>query len=104
MPSVGKSGSGKSTIVDLLPRFYDATHGAVRIDGIDIKQIELNDLKICFAVVSRNPSCFVGSTIEEKIFDLVSDATLEDGKSKSAGGQCRNFILETSEGYQTQIR
>ncbi len=98
---VGKSGSGKSTIVDLLPRFYDVTHGAVRIDGIDIKQIELNDLKNLFAVVSQEPILFHG-TIEENI-RFGSDATLEDIKSAARVANAENFILETSEGYQTQI-
>ena len=63
---VGHTGAGKTTIISLLMRFYDIQKGAIRIDGVDIRQMDLNDLRRRFGVVLQDPFLFTG-TIENNI-------------------------------------
>jgi subfamily B ATP-binding cassette protein MsbA len=99
---VGGSGAGKSTFVDLLPRFYDPQQGSIKIDGIDIRSIRLKSLRDLMSVVSQDAILFNDSIYNNIVFGL-------EGVSESeviAAAKIANahdFILATEHGYQTNI-
>lgn len=98
---VGKSGSGKSTLVDLLPRFYDVTEGEILIDGINIKDYDLQSLRSLFAVVTQEPILFHGSIAENIQFgDDVSTAEINEAASIA---NAQEFIHLSEEKMNTQI-
>jgi len=99
---VGSSGAGKSTLVDLLPRFYDVTGGKVTLDGVDIRNIKLHDLRSVMGLVSQEAVLFNDSIFNNIVFGLhsVSESeVIEAAKVANA----HEFILATENGYQTQI-
>lgn len=99
---VGASGGGKSTIADLLPRFYDPTAGKVTLDGVDIRQFNIRDLRNCFGIVSQEAILFNDSIYNNIVFGMgnVSEADVhEAARIANAHG----FILATPQGYQTNI-
>ena len=99
---VGSSGSGKSTIADLIPRFYDVVDGSVTIDDFDIKDIEINSLRRLMGIVSQETILFndtIGSNIKYGL-QSVSDKRLEVA-AKNANAL--DFIKEQPEGFETMI-
>ena len=99
---VGASGSGKTTICDLIVRFYDTTGGDIEIDGINIKEIALHDLRSKFSIVSQETTLFYDSILNN--ITLGEDKIPMNEIIKAAKiAQAHDFIMETAEGYQTHI-
>ena len=99
---VGPSGAGKTTIISLIPRFYDVTGGAVLIDGIDVRQFRLDDLLRQIALVDQETTLF-NDTIANNIRLGCPDASLEDVERAARSAFAHDFIVEMSEGYATNI-
>ncbi|KAA3455984.1 ABC transporter B family member 15-like [Gossypium australe] len=98
---VGQSGSGKSTIISLIERFYDPLKGVVKIDGRDIKSYNLKTLRKHIALVSQEPTLFVG-TIRENILYGASDETDESEVIEAAkAANAHDFIAGLANGYET---
>ncbi|MEY3321099.1 MAG: hypothetical protein RLZZ417_682 [Bacteroidota bacterium] len=99
---VGASGSGKTTICDLIVRFYDTTGGDIEIDGINIKEIALHDLRSKFSIVSQETTLFYDTILNN--ITLGEDKIPMNEIIKAAKiAQAHDFIMETAEGYQTHI-
>ena len=99
---VGSSGAGKSTIADLIPRFYDVVGGSVTIDGVDIKNIEINSLRRLMGIVSQETILFndtIGSNIKYGLQN-VSDKRLEVAAENA---NALDFIKDQPEGFETMI-
>ena len=99
---VGQSGSGKSTFVDLLPRFYDVTRGAILIDGIDIRRLSFYNLRELMGNVNQDPILF-NDTIYNNIAFGVESATPEQVEQAARIANAHDFIMQTEKGYQTVI-
>jgi len=99
---VGKSGVGKTTTVNLVSRFYDADHGAIVIDGIDIRKIRLQDLRSQIGIVSQEPVLFSG-TIAENISYGKPGASFEDIAAAARLANAHSFILAKPDGYDTRV-
>lgn len=99
---VGASGAGKSTLVDLIPRFYDPQVGRVSIDGIDIRQLKIGDLRALMGNVNQDPILF-NDTIFNNIAFGVEGATQEQVEAAARIANAHDFIMEKDEGYQTNI-
>jgi len=99
---VGASGAGKSTFVDLIPRFYDVEEGQVCVDGHDIRTVSKKDLRAAISVVSQDTFLF-NETITENIRVGRSDATDEDVQAAARHAYAHEFILELEEGYETVV-
>lgn len=99
---VGQSGSGKSTFVDLLPRFYDACDGEIRIDGVDIRQLSLFNLRDLMGNVNQDPILF-NDTIFNNIAFGVESTTPEQIENAARIANAHDFIMQTESGYQTVI-
>lgn len=99
---VGLSGAGKSTMVDLLPRFYDVTRGAILIDGINIKEMTLNSLRDMFGIVTQEIILF-NDTIRNNIAYGRDDIPFEKIIEAARNANAHDFILETERGYDTEI-
>ena len=99
---IGSTGSGKSSLVNLIPRFYDATEGSVKIDGVDVKRIDLKKLRESIAVVPQKTTLFTG-TILENIRWGNENATLEEVENWAKVSQAHEFILSFPEGYNTVL-
>ena len=99
---VGASGAGKSTLVDLIPRFYDPTKGSVQIDGTDIRNISLRDLRALMGNVNQDPILF-NDTIFNNIAFGVENASMEQVQAAARIANAHDFIMEKEEGYYTNI-
>lgn len=99
---VGPSGGGKTTICSLLPRFYDVTAGAVRIDGHDVRKLTLNSLRKAIGIVQQDVYLFAG-TIRENIAYGRPDATMEEIIEAAKKANIHDFICSLSEGYDTYV-
>ncbi len=99
---VGASGAGKSTLVDLIPRFYDPTAGSITIDGVDIRDVRLADLRALMGNVNQDPILF-NDTLFNNIAFGKQDATQEEVETAARIAGAHEFILEKEEGYQTGI-
>ncbi len=99
---VGQSGSGKSTLVDLLPRFYDVIKGSIKIDGIDIREIEITHLRDLLGIVNQEPILFNDSFFNNIAFGAGS-ATMEEVVAAAKVANAHEFIITTEEGYMTNI-
>jgi ATP-binding cassette, subfamily B, bacterial MsbA len=99
---VGSSGAGKSTIADLIPRFYDVKQGAIKIDGEDIRDMTLFSLRDKMGIVTQETILF-DQTIEFNITYGVSDYTGEDLITSSKAANAYDFIQKQSNGFQTVI-
>lgn len=99
---VGATGSGKSSVVSLIPRFYDPSRGAVRIDGIDVRDVTLASLRGQIGIVMQDSVLFSGS-VRENIAYGRPGATLEDVRSAAAAAQADQFIAELPDGYETRV-
>ena len=99
---VGQSGSGKSTMADLLPRFYDVNEGAITIDGIDIRQLRVHDLRSLMGNVNQEAILFNDSFYNNITFG-VQNATMEQVEQSARVANAYDFIMETEEGFNTNI-
>ena len=99
---LGATGSGKSTITNLIPRFYDATEGEVRIDGVDVRTVSLESLRQQVGIVLQESLLFAG-TIRENIAFGRPDATDEEIIAAAQAAQAHDFILDFPDGYATQV-
>lgn len=99
---VGQSGSGKSTFVDLLARFYDIQQGSIMIDGTDIRDLKLYDLRHLMGNVNQDPILF-NDTIYNNITFGVDSATPEQVIAAARVANAHDFIMETENGYDTVI-
>lgn len=97
---VGHSGAGKSTLFDLLLRFFDVQSGSIRLEGVDIRQLDLMMLRRCFALVSQHPALFHGS-IEDNLRYARADASGAEVVAAAKAAFAHDFILALPEGYQT---
>lgn len=99
---VGNSGGGKSTLVNLLPRFYDVTSGAILIDGVDIRKLDINSLRDNIAIVFQDNFLF-GGTIRENIL-LGNEGATEEEVQKAIKSAClEEFIASLDKGLDTEI-
>ena len=99
---VGESGAGKSTLVDLIPRFFDVTEGRITVDGTDIREVRLSDLRGIMGNVNQEPILF-NDTIFNNIAFGVENATEEEVIAAAKIANAHDFIMEKEEGYQTNI-
>ena len=99
---VGPSGGGKSTLSDLIPRFYDIQGGAILIDGVDIRQYDIESLREYMGGVSQETILF-NDTIANNLRLGKQDATDEEIRQAAVVANAHNFIMETEHGYQTNI-
>ena len=99
---LGAAGSGKTTICNLIPRFYDATDGSVTIDGVNVKDVTLNSLRHNVGIVFQDVFLFQ-TTIRENISYGVNGVTAEEVESAAKAAQLHDFIMTLPEGYDTQV-
>jgi ATP-binding cassette subfamily B protein len=99
---LGMTGSGKSTIMNLIPRFYDVTVGSVRIDGRDVRDLTLESLRSHIGIVFQETTLFSG-TIRDNIAYAKPDATLEEVIEVAKTAQMHDFISSLPEGYETLV-
>lgn len=99
---VGQSGSGKSTLADLLPRFYDVDKGSVKIDGIDIRDMKVHDLRSYMGNVNQEAILF-NDTFFNNITFGVKNATKEQVEEAARIANAHDFIMESENGYDTMI-
>ena len=99
---VGKSGVGKSTTISLICRFYEVDQGAIEIDGVDIREIRLDDLRRQIGIVLQEPFLFSG-TIAKNIAYGKSDATLAEIMNAARAANAHNFIVSRPDGYDAQV-
>jgi ABC-type multidrug transport system fused ATPase/permease subunit len=99
---VGATGSGKTTLVQLIPRLYDVTSGAVLVDGADVRDVELDSLRSQVAIVDDAPFLFSAS-IAENIAYARPEATREEIAEAARRAQADDFITRLPDGYDTQV-
>lgn len=99
---VGASGAGKSTLVDLIPRFHDVSQGEILIDGVNVKELKLYDLRRQMGVVSQEPILF-NDTIYSNITLGTGGATPERVEEAAKIAHAHNFILQKASGYETIV-
>ena len=102
MALVGPSGVGKTTICSLIPRFYEVSEGAIRIDGIDIRDMKLDDLRNNIGIVQQDVYLFSG-TIFDNILYGRPDATREEVIEAAKEAGAHDFIMKTPQGYDTYV-
>ncbi len=99
---VGPSGAGKSTLFDLLLRFFDSQSGSIKLEGIDIRHLDLFALRHCFALVAQNPALFYG-TISENLRYARPAATDAEVEAAAKTAYAHDFICMLPHGYQTHL-
>jgi subfamily B ATP-binding cassette protein MsbA len=99
---VGKSGAGKSTLADLLPRFMDVDKGTILIDGNDIRDLRVKDLRYLMGIVSQHPILF-NTSFRENIAFGVKTAIAEEVESAARIANAHDFITETELGYENNV-
>ncbi|MFA4905260.1 MAG: ABC transporter ATP-binding protein [Candidatus Margulisiibacteriota bacterium] len=99
---VGRSGAGKSSLVNLIPRFYDPQKGAVLVDGHNLKEVKLQSLRSQLGMVPQETILFSG-TIGENIAYARSEASTSDIESAAKTANAHNFIMGLPEGYETLV-
>lgn len=99
---VGQSGSGKSTLVDLVPRYHDVLEGQILIDGKDVREVGIRDLRSLIGNVNQEAILF-NDTIFNNITFGVENATQEEVEAAAKIANAHDFIMETENGYQTMI-
>lgn len=99
---VGQSGSGKSTLVDLIPRYHDVSSGSITIDGTDLKDLKVKDLRMLIGSVSQDAILF-NDTFFNNIAFGVEGATMEQVVEAAKIANAHDFIMEKPEGYDTNI-
>jgi ATP-binding cassette subfamily B protein len=99
---IGHTGSGKTTLAALVPRFYDATDGRVLVDGVDVRDVTRRSLRREIGVISQDPFLF-SATVRENIAFGVLDATDEQVERAARAAQAHEFVEELPHGYDTII-
>jgi ABC-type multidrug transport system fused ATPase/permease subunit len=99
---VGLTGAGKTTLVSLIPRFYDVTAGGVFVDGLDVRQYELRSLRERIAIVLQEPVLFSGTIADNLRYGRL-DATREDIEGAARAAHAHEFISRLPKGYDTEI-
>ncbi|MGE5382475.1 MAG: ABC transporter ATP-binding protein [Omnitrophica WOR_2 bacterium] len=99
---VGASGSGKSTMVDLLPRFYDVTGGEILIDNIPIRNLVITDLRALMGIVSQETILFNGTVFDNIAFGM-TDVSLEEVIAAAKVANAHEFIMQMPDGYETNV-
>ena len=99
---VGATGSGKTTLVQLLPRLYDPERGSVSIDGADVRDVDLGSLRSAIAVVNDDPFLF-STSVAENIAYAREDASREDIELAARRAQAHDFIERLPDGYDTRV-
>ncbi|MBX3066440.1 MAG: ABC transporter ATP-binding protein [Anaerolineae bacterium] len=99
---LGQTGSGKSSVINLIPRFYEVTQGRVTIDGVDVRDYDLESLRRQIGVVLQESLLF-SSTIHGNICYGRPDATREEVIAAAKAANAHDFILEFEEGYDTEV-
>ena len=99
---LGAAGSGKTTICNLIPRFYDPTGGSVTIDGVDVKDVTLNSLRHNVGIVFQDVFLFQ-TTIRENISYGVNGVTAEEVEEAAKAANLHDFIMTLPDGYDTQV-
>ncbi len=99
---LGMTGSGKSTIINLIPRFYDPSEGSVLIDGHDLRQVTLDSIRRQIGIVLQETNLFTG-TIRDNIAYGKVDATDDEVASAAVAAAAHDFIMAFPEGYETHV-
>jgi ABC-type multidrug transport system fused ATPase/permease subunit len=99
---VGATGSGKTTLVQLIPRLYDVTEGAVLVDGADVRDVDVASLRSQIAVVNDDPFLF-SATVAENIAYARADATREEIELAARRAQAHDFVARLPDGYETRV-
>jgi subfamily B ATP-binding cassette protein MsbA len=99
---VGSSGAGKTTLVDLLPRFYDPQNGSIRIDGRDIREVSLSSLRSQIGIVSQHTILF-NDSVRANISYGMADATSEKIEEAARRANAHGFISRMRNGYETEV-
>ncbi len=99
---VGKSGAGKSTLADLLPRFIDAGKGCILVDGVDVRDLKIADLRDLMGIVSQHPILFNTSFTENIAFGVDTPVT-DDVENAAKIAHAHDFIMETENGYENYV-
>ena len=99
---LGATGSGKSSIINLIPRFYDATKGSINIDGIDIRDFKIKSLRNHIGIVRQDPFIF-SITLRENISYGVENAPIEKVIQSAKQAKIHEFIANLPEGYDTKV-
>ena len=99
---IGHTGSGKTTVASLVPRFYDVSKGRLTIDGADVRDVKLESLRRAIGIVSQDPFLF-SATVRENIAFGAPDASDEDVMRAATLAQAHDFVSELPEGYETVI-
>jgi len=99
---VGRSGAGKTTMASLLPRFWDVTSGRITVDGIDIRELRLTELRRAIGLVPQEPALFSG-TIRENIAYARPEAALAEIESAARAAHAHEFIERLPGGYDTMV-
>ncbi len=102
MALVGPSGVGKTTLCSLIPRFYDVSSGAITIDGVDIRDIKLNDLRNNVGIVQQDVYLFAGTILDNIRYGRM-DATDEEVVRAAKNANAHEFIMSFPQGYHTDI-
>ena len=99
---VGHSGAGKTTLINLISRFYDPVEGSILIDGVDMRKVRLNDLRRQLGIVLQEPFLFPG-TISDNISYAKPDATPEEIMRAAKAANAHEFVMRFADGYDTQV-
>jgi ATP-binding cassette subfamily B multidrug efflux pump len=99
---IGSTGSGKSSLINLIPRLYDATSGSVKVDGVDVKNIDPKQIRQKVAVVPQKTVLFTG-TVSDNIKWGKEDATMAEIERAATLAEANDFIIAFPEGYQTKV-
>jgi ATP-binding cassette subfamily B protein len=99
---LGATGSGKSTVINLIPRFYDVTRGSVKIDGVDVRDVTLDSLRSQIGMVMQETTLFTG-TIRENIAYGRPEAAMDEIVAAAKAAEAHEFITEFADGYDTDV-
>jgi ATP-binding cassette, subfamily B, bacterial MsbA len=99
---VGPSGAGKTTLVSLIPRFWDPDRGRILLDGVDIRSLRLADLRSVIAIVPQDPALFSG-TVRENIAYAKPGASMADVEAAARAAHAHEFVARLPAGYETVV-
>lgn len=99
---VGHSGAGKSTIINIICRFYDVDQGSILVDGIDVREVQVKSLRDQIGVVLQDPFLFNGSVAENVAYGK-PDATLEEVVAAAKAANAHEFVMDLPEGYDSML-